>query len=95
MREAQAIRNGWAPVNTPKDMLENEQLIARDYWTDVRHEELDRTFTYPGPWAKLSATPITIRRRAPRIGEHNDEVFLGLLGLSAEQFAEYSGSGVI
>ena len=95
MREAQAIRNGWAPVNTPKDLLENEQLIAREYWTDVRHEELDRTFTYPGPWAKLSQTPITVRRRAPRIGEHNDEVFLGLLNLSAEQFAAYSGSGVI
>lgn len=30
---------------------------------------------YPGPFAKFSATPITYRRRAPRIGEHNSEVF--------------------
>jgi benzylsuccinate CoA-transferase BbsE subunit len=95
MREAQVIRNGWAPVNTPKDVFENEQLQARDYWTEVEHPELDESFLYPGPWAKLSQTPITIRRRAPRIGEHNDEVYLGLLGMDAGDFAALSESTII
>ena len=95
MREAQSIRNGWGPVNSPKDVFENEQLQARDYWTPVTHTELNETFDYPGPWAKLSATPLTIRRRAPRIGEHNDEVYLGLLGLGAERFEELSDAAVI
>ena len=93
--EAQAIRNGWAPVQTPKQIHENEHLRARGYWTPVHHPELDAWFDYPGPWAKLSATPLSVRNRAPRIGEHNDEVYLGELSMDAERYAELSAQGVI
>ena len=91
--EAQQIRNGWGIVNTPRDLLENEHLAARDYWTEVEYEE--GHVTYPGPWAKLSRTPISIRHRAPRIGEHNFYVYGNLLGLSDDEILQLSAEGII
>ena len=69
--EAQQIRNGWGIVHTPADLLENEHLAAREYWVEVEHEDIGERVTYPGPWAKLSATPLAVRGRAPYLGEHN------------------------
>jgi formyl-CoA transferase len=43
---------------------------------------------------KLDATPGTIRQRAPRLGEHTDEVLSGM-GLSHERLAELRARGVI
>lgn len=91
--EAQQIRNGWGIVNTPKDLLDNEHLAERDYWVEIEHEEAH--VTYPGPWAKLSKTPISVRHRAPHIGEHNDHVYGNLLGLTDEDISALSGDGVI
>ncbi len=95
VREAQQIRNGWGVVNTPGDLLANEHLAARDYWVELEHEDINETFRYPGPWAKLSKTPITMRRRAPRIGEHNEEVYGALLGLSHAEIADLRTAAVI
>jgi crotonobetainyl-CoA:carnitine CoA-transferase CaiB-like acyl-CoA transferase len=84
MHEAQAIRNGWAPVHTPRDLLENEHLLGRGFWQEVEHPELGRSFTYPGAWARLSATPLRAPRRAPLVGEHQDEVFEELAAAPVE-----------
>jgi crotonobetainyl-CoA:carnitine CoA-transferase CaiB-like acyl-CoA transferase len=54
---------------------------------DTRSEELGETIPYPGPFAKLSQTPLSVAGRAPHIGEHNTEVYEGLLGYSQEQLA--------
>ena len=91
--EAQQIRNGWGIVHTPSDLLENEHLAARDYWTEIEHEEAH--VTYPGPWARLSKTPISIRHRAPRIGEHNFYVYGNLLGFSDDEIMQLSDDKVI
>ena len=64
-----------APCYNVQDILEDPQLEARDFWTQVHHAALDCTLTYPGAYIKLSETPIVYRRPAPAIGEHNDEVF--------------------
>ncbi|MCH8109248.1 MAG: CoA transferase [Chloroflexi bacterium] len=63
-----------APCNTPKDMVEDPQLKARDFWVDVHHPELGASLTYLGPYIKLGESPIKISRRAPLIGEHNEEI---------------------
>ena len=91
--EAQQIRNGWGIVHTPRDLLENEHLAAREYWTEIEHEEAH--VTYPGPWARLSKTPISIRHRAPRIGEHNFYVYGNLLGFSDDEIMQLSDEGAI
>ncbi len=93
--EAQQIRNGWGIVHTPADLLDNEHLAARDYWIELEHEDIGESVTYPGPWAKLSATPLAVRRRAPQLGEHNHEVYGDLLGLSDDKIKQLAADGVI
>jgi crotonobetainyl-CoA:carnitine CoA-transferase CaiB-like acyl-CoA transferase len=62
------------PVSNTYDIFHSEQLKAREYWSEVEHPELKRRFTYPGPFAKFSETPIQYRRRPPMLGEHTREV---------------------
>ena len=63
-----------APCNTVQDIAESPQLAARGYWTELHHPELGASILYPGPYVKFSESPIRIRRPAPLIGQHNDEV---------------------
>jgi len=49
----------------------------------------------PAVYPRLSATPGAIRRGAPKLGEHNDEVYGALLGLSAAEIAELRSEKVI
>jgi crotonobetainyl-CoA:carnitine CoA-transferase CaiB-like acyl-CoA transferase len=74
-----------APVATVADITASEQLAARNYFVPITHEDLDATIPYPGPFAKLSETPLQVAGRAPHIGEHNQEVYSGLLGYSREK----------
>lgn len=60
------------PVSTMDDLDENEHLAARSYWRDV--ERNGQTIRFPGPFARLSETPIDYARPAPALGEHTDEL---------------------
>jgi benzylsuccinate CoA-transferase BbsE subunit len=93
----QALKRGimLCPVNTSKDILGNTQLKDRKFWVDINHPELCADIKYPGAFAKLSETPLNIRRRAPLIGEHNLEIFRGELGYSASEMKDLQNSGVI
>lgn len=85
VREAQARGAGWAPVLSPREIAENEQLRARDFWVQVAHDDIGESFVYAGaPW-KLSKTPWKQRGRAPHVGEHNDQLYGELLGLDGAE----------
>ena len=73
-----------APINTMADIMQDRQLDAREYFVMVDHGPLGQV-TYPGPWARLSATPLANTPRAPRIGEHNAAVYGELLGLAPQR----------
>lgn len=83
--EAQARGAGWAPVFGPREIVESKHLAGRDYWVRVQHEDLGESFIYPGAPFKLSETPWEQRGRAPRVGEHNEQVYGELLGLDAAE----------
>jgi crotonobetainyl-CoA:carnitine CoA-transferase CaiB-like acyl-CoA transferase len=70
------------PVSEPRDIVDNPQLKARGFWLEVEHPEKEVSLTYPGFFAKFSESPCELRYRAPLIGEHNEEIYLGELGLS-------------
>ena len=93
--EAQERGFPWGAVRAPDELLSDGHLEDRQFWTEVEHPELGRTFTYPGSGAIFNGSPWRISRRAPLIGEHNDEVFGAELGLSPEELARLSDSGVI
>ena len=84
-----------APCNTLQDVRESAQLEARGFWVDVYHPELKASLTYLGPYIKLRETPIKATRRAPLIGEHNDEIYVGELGLTRAQMAQLKAQGII
>jgi benzylsuccinate CoA-transferase BbsE subunit len=82
------------PASTPKDLLEDPQLEARDYWEEVEHPELGTTITYPGALYKSSEIEWKFRR-APLIGEHNREIYEGELGFTKERLATMKQRGII
>jgi crotonobetainyl-CoA:carnitine CoA-transferase CaiB-like acyl-CoA transferase len=83
------------PVATTKDILENVQLAARSFWVEVEHPELGAAITYPGAFTNASETPPRISRRAPLIGEHNEEVYEKELGISREELLRLKQAEVI
>jgi crotonobetainyl-CoA:carnitine CoA-transferase CaiB-like acyl-CoA transferase len=84
-----------APVNDVSDLMDNPQLASRNFWVNLPHPELNDSLTYPGPFAALSESPIAIRRRAPLIGEHNNEIFEKELGISIKAMAALKKAEVI
>ncbi len=62
-----------APVNTIEDLAKLDHLKARDYWLSAPLPN-GREAKAPGYFARLSETPMSVRRWAPKLGEHNDEV---------------------
>ncbi|MAG30350.1 MAG: hypothetical protein CL908_05570 [Deltaproteobacteria bacterium] len=66
--QEQAVKQKWliAPVYLAPDLLADPQLLARGFWTDVGGRKL------PGPFARLSETPIEYERPAPSLGEDQD-----------------------
>ncbi|HVP77150.1 MAG TPA: CaiB/BaiF CoA-transferase family protein [Thermodesulfobacteriota bacterium] len=82
------------PASTPKDLLADPQLEARDYWEEVEHAELGTTITYPGGLYKSSEMEWKFRR-APLVGEHNREIYEGELGITKERLAALKQSGII
>lgn len=84
-----------APILTIEEMSQSEQLAARGYWRELAHPELGQSVRYPGPFGQFSGSPITYRRRPPTVGEHNQEIYVGELGMSAHQLAELQQKGVI
>ncbi len=62
-----------APVARIDDLLDFDQLADRNYFRELDLPSGSRA-RVPGPFARLSKTPVEIRRRAPRLGEHTDEI---------------------
>jgi len=83
------------PVSTTKDLAENAQLKARDFYVEVEHPELGETITYLGSPYKMAEAPWRISRRAPLIGEHNQEIYEEELGLSKDETRLLKEAGVI
>ena len=62
-------------VYSPEEVMEDPHFVARGFPTPLEHEDLGRTVVYPGAPLRFVGTPCGPRRRAPHVGEHNDEVF--------------------
>jgi len=69
---AQQRRLLLVPVSTVDDLDANAHLAARSYWREI--ERNGQTLKFPGPFARLSETPIEYGGAAPMLGEHTDEV---------------------
>ena len=91
----QAHHHPWGPAATPGELLDNEQLWARGFFIQVEDQQNGSALVYPGAPYRLSRSPWRLRHPAPKIGEHNQEIFCGELGLSAGELERLSSEGTI
>ena len=83
-----------APVNNVAEMVADPQVRARQMFVELDHPTYGPVKTTGTP-LKLSETPGRVRWLAPLPGEHNEEVFVGLLGHSRDDLARWLAEGVI
>jgi crotonobetainyl-CoA:carnitine CoA-transferase CaiB-like acyl-CoA transferase len=83
------------PLFNIGETCESPHFEGRGYWEEVDHPELGKTLTYPGAPVKISEAPWRTTRCAPLIGEHNEEIFAGEMGMSSEQISQLKNSGII
>ncbi|HLB22980.1 MAG TPA: CoA transferase [Dehalococcoidia bacterium] len=82
-----------SPVNTMADLLASPHLGARGFFREIEHPAAGN-MRYPGSPARMPATPPEVRA-APLLGQHNAEVYDGLLGIAGRELAALSAAGVL
>lgn len=84
------------PINTVAEVVNDPQLRARGMLAEHWDEGAERTVLGPGIIPVLSESPGTIRNAgSARPGQHNDEVYTGLLGKTAAELADLRAEGVL
>ncbi len=92
--EGQRRHIAFTPVNTAAAVARDPQLSERGYFVDVEHDGSGE-LRYPGAPYRLSETPWRLSRRAPGVGEHNQEVYCGELGVSEERLRALARDAVV
>ncbi|MBI4640473.1 MAG: CoA transferase [Candidatus Tectomicrobia bacterium] len=83
------------PIRSPEEMAEDPHHKSRGFTFEVEHPELGKTFKYPGSPYLFHGTPWRITRRAPLIGEHNEEIYMGELGFTKVELTMLAEGEVI
>jgi crotonobetainyl-CoA:carnitine CoA-transferase CaiB-like acyl-CoA transferase len=95
VEQGQLMHFPWASVDSLPELLAKPQLIERGFFVELAHPEFGVSFKYPGAPAKFSHSPWCLVRRAPLIGEHNQEIYGEELGFSPQELAALEKAGVI
>ena len=82
------------PVMGAEDRLFNPHFRERGLYSDIEHPSLGAEPIYNLMW-NLSRTPPSIRRHAPLLGEHNNQIFGGLLGMEDEEITRLEEEQVL
>ncbi len=82
-----------AAVESVGELFDDAQLAHRGVWRRAPHAGLGEIGLMAPPFA-LSETPARPDRAGPTLGEHNEAVFRGLLGLGADEYASLAADGV-
>lgn len=92
--EGQRRHIAFTPVNTATAVACDPQLATRNFFVEVPGAKRG-ALRYPGAPYRHSQTPWRISRPAPHIGEHNEEIYAGELGLPADALRDFVKSGII
>ena len=82
------------PVMGAEDRLFNPHFKERGLYSDIEHPSLGAEPIYNIMW-NLDRTPPSIRRHAPLLGEHNQRIFGGLLGMDDAEIARLEEAQVL
>ena len=83
-----------APVLSAEQRLFHPHFMARGLYTDIDHPALGAEPIFNLMW-QLDKTPSAVRRHAPLLGEHNQEVLGDLLGLDDGELADLAERRVV
>lgn len=82
------------PSLSAEEILSDPHVKARDLINQVDHPVMGKKVVINPSW-KLSETPAKIRQASPLLGEHNQEIFGGLLGMSREEIKKLEDEQII
>jgi benzylsuccinate CoA-transferase BbsF subunit len=82
------------PSLSNKALFNDPHVKARGTFVQVEHPVLVKDWVIAPPW-RLSRTPASIRRHAPLLGEHTEQVFEQLLGMRCEEIETLREEGVV
>jgi benzylsuccinate CoA-transferase BbsF subunit len=82
------------PSLSAAQLMADPHLLAREAFPVVEHPDKGRQRAVAPPW-RFSSTPARVDRWTPSLGEHNVEVFHGLLGLSVPEVKRLEKAQVI
>lgn len=82
------------PVYSVEQLIEDPHVKARDMAPEIEHPVVGK-LRLSGITPKLSLTPGTIDSPPPALGEHNQEIYKGLLKYSDEKFNDLQNRGII
>lgn len=83
------------PSLTPDAMMQDPHLLSRNAFPMVSNDDTgERQRAVTPPW-RFSETPARIDQWTPTLGQHNLDVFSGILGLPAEEVRELEQGQVI
>ncbi|MBA7565235.1 Cinnamoyl-CoA:phenyllactate CoA-transferase [subsurface metagenome] len=82
-----------SPVQTLTEVIDDPQAVANNYVTSFEHPVLGRTKMVGFPW-DFSQTPASIRREAPELGQHTEEILLEM-GYNWDDITQLKTDGVI
>jgi succinyl-CoA:(S)-malate CoA-transferase subunit A len=72
------------PINSIADIFDDEHIKARGNLVEME-DPREGKVVIPNVVPRLSETPGTIRSLGPDLGQHNDEIFGGLLELPKDE----------
>lgn len=82
------------PIYSAEDICQDPHIQKRGFLVRVDDPTVGPV-RIPGVTPRLSATPGSVRSPAPALGQHNGEIYGGLLGLSPEDLEHLAAEGVI
>lgn len=82
------------PINTIAEVFANPQVRSRGMRIDVPHNG-SGPVSLVGTPMKFTRTPLNDLQPPPQLGEHNDEILTGRLGVGSEERARLRRAGVI
>ena len=82
------------PINTIAEVFANPQVQSRGMRIDVPHNGSGQ-IPLVGTPMKFTRTPLNDRQPPPQLGEHNDEILTGILGLGDDERARLRAAEVI
>jgi crotonobetainyl-CoA:carnitine CoA-transferase CaiB-like acyl-CoA transferase len=94
VKRAMAQRLDISIVQSAKEISDNPMFEERGFFVEIDHKKAGK-LKFPGAPCKFSATPAQAPHAAPLLGEHNAEVYGGMLGFKPAKLSKLQESGVI